>query len=124
MKPLDNHLLGHSLHEPLVLSASVPMAQSLGQNLVLMTCIIRVCLMNGDCVAGLLFEGLGASRRTRKNMQKLRAEERQLKATVLLCPCLQMTVMDPLCSFIVQTHGVHQTELVFQCFSWAKNTLN
>lgn len=48
--------------------------------------------MTGECVAGLLFEGLGASRRTRKSVQKLGAEEPQLKAALVLCPWLQMTL--------------------------------
>lgn len=77
--------------------------------------------MTGECVAGLLFEGLGASRRTRKSVQKLGAEEPQLKAALVL---LQMTLKNSLSPFTVQTHGVHQSELVFQCFSWAKNTLS
>lgn len=80
--------------------------------------------MTGECVAGLLFEGLGASRRTRKSVQMLGAEEPQLKAALLLCPWLQMTLKNSLSPFTVQTHGVHQSELVFQCFSWAKNTLS
>ena len=79
---------GHSLHDPLVLRASVPMAQNLGQNLVLTTCVTRICLMSGECVAGLLFEGLGTARGIRKNMQKPGAEERQPQAALLLCPCL------------------------------------
>lgn len=59
-----------------------------------------------------------------ERVQKLGAEEPQLKAALLLCPCLQMALKDPLSPFIMQTHGVHQPELVFQCFPWAKNALS
>lgn len=60
--------------------------------------------MTGECVAGLVFEGLGASKRTRKSA-KLGAEEPQLKATLLLCPCLQMALKDPLSPFSMQLMG-------------------
>lgn len=89
-----------------------------------MTCVIRICLMTGECVAGLLFEGFGASKRTRKSVQKLGAEEPQLKAALLLCPCLLMALKDPLSPSSMHTDGVHQPELVFQCFPWAKNALS
>lgn len=97
-------VLVHSLHDPLVLRASVPMAQNLGQNLVLMTCLIRICLMSGECVAGLLFEGLGASRRTRKSMYaKAQSLGMLAKGNIALVSLFSDDCYrpDPLCPFSV-----------------------
>lgn len=75
--------------------------------------MLQVCYLK-------VWEHLGELER----VQKLGAEEPQLTAALLLCPWLQMTLKNSLSPFTVQTHGVHQSELVFQCFSWAKNTLS